>query len=98
MQIVGGIEDEVLAPLTSWETEEDARKIRLAGICNELAAKGQRVYMDMAEIEAAIAELEAFDLSTMQEYKIGAESRNCRIPEGAQAGTGAAQGDGSAGI
>ena len=74
VRIVGGIEDEVLAPLTSWEAEEDARKIRLAGICNELAAKGQRVYMDMAEIEAAIAELEAFDLSTMQEYKIGAES------------------------
>ena len=72
--IVGGIEDEVLAPLTSWEAEEAARKIRLAGICNELAAKGQRIYMDMAEIEAAIAELEAFDLSTMQEYKIGAES------------------------
>ena len=39
--IVGGIEDEVLAPLTSWETEEEARKIRLAGICNELAANGQ---------------------------------------------------------
>ena len=72
--IVGGIEDEVLAPLTSWEAEEEARKVRLAGICNELAAKGQRVYMDMAEIESAIAELEAFDLSTMQEYKIGAES------------------------
>ena len=74
IQIVGGIEDEVLAPLTSWETEEEARKVRLAGICNELAAKGQRVYMDMAEIESAIAELEAFDLSTMQEHKIGAES------------------------
>ena len=74
VQIVGGIEDEVLAPLTSWEAEEEARKVRLAGICNELAAKGQRVYMDMAEIESAIAELEAFDLSTMQEHKIGAES------------------------
>ena len=74
IQIVGGIEDEVLAPLTSWETEEEARKVRLAGICNELAAKGQRVYMDMAEIESVIAELEAFDLSTMQEHKIGAES------------------------
>ena len=74
IQIVGGIEDEVLAPLTSWEAEEEARKIRLASIVNELSAKGQRVYMDMAEIQSAIAELEAFDLSTMQEYKIGAES------------------------
>ena len=75
--IVGGIEDEVLAPLTSWEQEEEARKVRLAGICSELAAKGQRVYMDMAEIQAAIVELEAFkgaDLFNMQEYSISAES------------------------
>lgn len=72
--LVGGIEDEVLRPLTEWEQEEEARKARLAGIQNELAAKGQRVYMDMAEIEKAIAELEAFDVSTMQEYKVGAES------------------------
>ena len=72
--LVGGIEDEVLRPLTEWEQEEEARKVRLAGIENELAAKGQRVYMDMAEIEKAIAELEAFDVSTMQEYKVGAES------------------------
>ena len=72
--LVGGIEDEVLRPLTEWEQEEEARKVRLAGIQNELAAKGQRVYMDMAEIEKAIAELEAFDVSTMQEYKVGAES------------------------
>ncbi len=71
--LVGGIEDEVLRPLTEWEQEEEARKVRLAGIQNELAAKGQRVYMDMAEIEKAIAELEAFDVSTMQEYKVGAE-------------------------
>lgn len=74
VQIVGGIEDEVLAPLTAWEQEEEARKIRLAGIVNELAAKGQRVYMDSADIEQAIAELESFDVSTMQEYRIGAES------------------------
>lgn len=72
--IVGGIEDEVLRLLTDWEQEEEARKVRLAGIQNELAAKGQRVYMDMAEIEKAIAELEAFDVSIMQEYKVGAES------------------------
>jgi hypothetical protein len=72
--LVGGIEDEVLRPLTEWEQEEDARKVRLAGVVNELSAKGQRVYMDMAEIEKAIAELEAFDVSTMQEYKVGAES------------------------
>ncbi len=72
--LVGGIEDEVLRPLTEWAQEEEARKIRLAGIANELSAKGQRVYMDMAEIEKAIAELESFDVSTMQEYRVGAES------------------------
>jgi hypothetical protein len=72
--LVGGIEDEVLRPLTEWEREEEARKERLSGIANELAAKGQRVYMDMADIEKAIAELESFDLSTMQEHKVGAES------------------------
>lgn len=74
IQIVGGIEDEVLAPLTSWEAEEEARKVRLARICNELAAKGQRVYDDVVGIEMAIAELESFDVSGMQEYKVGAES------------------------
>ena len=75
VQIVGGIEDEVLAPLTSWETEEDARKIRLARTVNYLADRGAAVsLLSVAEIESAIAELEAFDLSTMQEYKIGAES------------------------
>jgi hypothetical protein len=72
--LVGGIEDEVLRPLTEWEREEEARKERLSGIANELAAKGQRVYMDMADIEKAIAELESFDLSTKQEHKVGAES------------------------
>lgn len=72
--LVGGIEDEVLRPLTEWEQEEESRKVRLSGIANELAAKGQRVYMDMAEIEKAIAELESFDVSTMQECKVGAES------------------------
>lgn len=68
--LVGGIEDEVLRPLTEWEQEEESRKVRLSGIANELAAKGQRVYMDMAEIEKAIAELESFDVSTMQECKV----------------------------
>ena len=74
VMLVGGIEDEVLAPLTAWEQEEDSRKARLAGIQNELAVKGQRVYATIADLETAIAELESFDLSTMQEYKIGAES------------------------
>ena len=73
--IVGGIEDEVLAPLTSWEAEEEARKVRLAKTVNYLADRGAAgSLISSAEIESAIAELESFDLSTMQEYKIGAES------------------------
>ena len=72
--LVGGIEDEVLRPLTEWEREEDERKTRLSGIVNELSAKGQRVYATVSELEMVIGQLEAFDVSTMQEYKVGAES------------------------
>jgi len=72
---VGGIEDEVLAPLTSWEAEEAARKIRLAGIVKSLGEHViSAVYPNIASIEETIAKLESFDLSIMQEYKIGAES------------------------
>jgi hypothetical protein len=74
MNFAGMVESAVLAPLTEWEQEDEARKLRLANAVNELSAKGQRVYMDIAEIESAIAELETFDVSTMQEYKVGAES------------------------
>jgi hypothetical protein len=73
--IVGGIEADVLRPLTEWEQEEDARRTRLSGIVNMLADLGQpHLYSDTASIEAAIKELETFDVSTMQEYKVGAES------------------------
>ena len=73
--IVGGIEDEVLAPLTSWEAEEEARKLELSKTVNDLCELGQaHRYPDIDSIEDAIRQLESFDLSTMQEYKIGAES------------------------
>jgi hypothetical protein len=78
--VVGGIEDEVLSPLTQREQEEETRKTRLAGIVTNLVAKGQDPYFartpgdGIALVEAAIAELEAFDLSTMQEYRVSAES------------------------
>jgi hypothetical protein len=73
VDIVGGIEDEVLGPLTAWEQEEEARKVRLANIIKNIEAEVY-TYPDIPSIEAAIAELEAFDLSTMQEYKVSAES------------------------
>ena len=74
MLVVGGIEEEVLAPLTQWEQEEDSRKQRLAGIVAGIGAKVQTYYPDIPSLTAAIAELESFDLSTMQEFKVSAES------------------------
>jgi hypothetical protein len=74
VQIVGGIEQEVLSPLTAWEQEEETRKARLAGIVTRLAAIGTAFYTCTETVTAAISELESFDLSTMQEYKVGAES------------------------
>ena len=74
MQIVGGIEDEVLAPLTAWEREEEERKTRLSGIVDKLASHGNVIYATIDGIGSAIEFLESFDVSTMQEYKISAES------------------------
>ena len=74
VQIVGGIEDEVLRRLTEWEQEEESRKARLSGQVAELALWGQSYYPDIASVEKVIAELKSFDISTMQEYKVGAES------------------------
>jgi hypothetical protein len=74
VRIVGGIEDEVLQPLTAWEQEEETRKANLASIVARLAGFAQTYHPDIPTLTAAIAELESFDLSTMQEYKVGAES------------------------
>ncbi len=73
--LVGGIEDEVLRPLTEWEQEEEARKVRLSGIVKSLGEHVvNAIYPNITSLEETIAELEAFDVSTMQEYKVGAES------------------------
>jgi hypothetical protein len=74
--VVGGIENEVLAPLTAWEKEEETRKFTLARKVQFLADLGMlnSHWPESGCIEKAIAELESFDLSTMQEYKVGAES------------------------
>jgi hypothetical protein len=75
VQIVGGIEDEVLSPLTAWEQEESVRMQKLAAVVSDLCEKGQaHLYQTVASLEGAISHLESFDLSTMQEYKVGAES------------------------
>jgi hypothetical protein len=72
--LVGGIEDEVLQPLTAWEQEEETRKANLAGIVAWMAGFAQNFHTDIPTLTAEITELESFDLSTMQEYKVGAES------------------------
>ena len=75
VQIVGGIEDEVLAPLTTWEREEEDRKTRLAGRVTFIGNIGQpHLYTSSADIETAIAALENIDISDMQEFKVSAES------------------------
>lgn len=75
VQIVGGIEDEVLAPLTAWEREEEERKTRLSGIVKSLGEHVvNAIYPTITSLEETIAELESLDLSMMQEYRIGAES------------------------
>jgi len=74
VQAVGSIEDEVLAPWTAWEQEEDSRKARLAGEVSRLAGYAQTYHPDILTLTAEIAELESFDTSTMQECKVSAES------------------------
>ena len=75
VQVVGGIEDEVLAPLTAWEKEEEARKQELSKTVNDLSELGQVYrYSDAESVGDAIRQLESFDTSSMQEYKLSAES------------------------
>ena len=75
VMLVGGIEQEVLAPLTAWEQEEDARVQRLAGEVKRIGEMGQPyLYTTVDSLIVAIAQLNAFDLSTMQEFKVSAES------------------------
>jgi hypothetical protein len=75
VQIVGGIEDDVLRPLTEWKQEEQARTTRLAGIVKSIVDNTQpHLYLTIDHLELAISALEKYDTSTMQEYKPGAES------------------------
>jgi hypothetical protein len=75
VMLVGGIEDEVLRPLTEWEQEEESRKVRLSGIVTSLGEHvTNAIYPNIASLEETIAKLESFDTSTMQEYKVSAES------------------------
>jgi hypothetical protein len=75
VQIVGDIEGEVLAPLTAWEQDEETRKTRLAGIVKSIVDNTQpHIYPTVEHLELAINALEKYDTSTMQEYKLSAES------------------------
>ena len=74
--LVGGIEDEVMRPLSEWEAEEEARKTKLSATVNRIVASGMHPYEfhSIVSLETEIDDLEHFDLSTMQEYKTSAES------------------------
>jgi hypothetical protein len=74
VMLVGGIEDEVLRPLTEWEKEEERRKIELMNTVTMLADLGTWSYDNISAIEEQISYLESFCVSNMQEYKISAES------------------------
>lgn len=72
---VAGIEDEVLSDLTAWEQEKEATTIRLSNQVKAIEAKADLYsYTDIPSIESAIAELEVYDVSDMQEFKVSAES------------------------
>ena len=80
VQIVGGIEDEVLGPLTAWEQEEEARKIALANQVKAIEVRADvTCYDDIPSLEAAIAEVKDFDVTTMQEYRLSAESAKAAV-------------------
>ena len=73
--LVGGIETEVLESLTTWEQDEEARKTRLATEVKRIGDMQQPYqYVTSEALVLAIAQLNAYDTSTMQEYKVSAES------------------------
>ena len=73
--LVGGIETEVLESLTTWEQDEEARKTRLATEVKRIGDMQQPYqYVTSEALILAIAQLNAYDTSTMQEYKVSAES------------------------
>jgi hypothetical protein len=75
VRAVGGIEDEVLGPLTAWEQEEETRKMRLAGKVKMLENMANFADNPGIELlEETIRVVENYDTSTMQEYKVSAES------------------------
>jgi len=72
---VGRIEAEVLAGLTAWEQEEETRKTRLAHEVKRIGEMGQPyLYSGTVDLDIAIEKLEGYDPSSMQEYKLSAES------------------------
>ena len=80
VQFVGGVEDEVLSAMTAWEQEEEARKIALANTVKAIEGRAEvKAYVDIASLEAAIAEVEEFDVTTMQEYRLSAESAKAAV-------------------
>jgi hypothetical protein len=78
VQVVGGIEDEVLAPLTEWENEDKARVARLERTLLDINAMQPHVYADIDALIIAIAQLNAIDADAMQEFKTLATQAKAR--------------------
>jgi hypothetical protein len=78
VQVVGGIEDEVLAPLTEWENEDKVRVARLERTLLDINAMQPHVYADIDALILAIAQLNAIDADAMQEFKTLATQAKAR--------------------
>jgi hypothetical protein len=59
VMLVGGIEDEVLAPLTKWEQEENARIEAENMVARKIESARPHLYATIPELEKAIADIEA---------------------------------------
>ena len=61
--------------VTAWEQEEETRKAQLTARVKFIVDMGQTtLYNGIPDLEDAIASVESFDVSTMQEFKVSAES------------------------
>ena len=67
--LVGGIEDEVLKPLTEWEEKEAKRQSYYSGILADLNSTQPHLYPDVASLRARIDTVSTLDPEYMEEFK-----------------------------
>jgi colicin import membrane protein len=66
--VVGGIEDEVLAPLTNWESKEQLRISRHTAVLADIHASQPHVYPTVDALRARIDTLAVLDPEYMEEF------------------------------